>query len=193
MPTYIIFTVYFSLVCIVHDALHSYSHLVKNRVQSLRRSLPGLFKTWHVFETRLVFWAQLLFQIYGTKQVKSTTHALFAFRLLTRNTDSNLPSGSWGTASSVSFFPTHKPCVGNLLQSRFSGHWKPNLFIRSSHPRRAWMHSSRHGGIGFSSIVHTGAYIVHKKNLRYGLQFTCKIKIACDSVKWTDLYTTGKK
>ncbi|KRX93371.1 hypothetical protein T4E_9937 [Trichinella pseudospiralis] len=81
-------------------------------------------------------------------------------------------TGGCGVAREVLFSPTHKPSSGNLSQFNVSGHWKPNLFINVSQPFFADWQRWRQGGIGSSSTVHTGAYIVHKKNFKSGLQRT---------------------
>lgn len=63
-----------------------------------------------------------------------------------------------GGADFVVFSPTHiLSGVGNLSQLKISGQGYPNFFIKPSQPLLAERHKCRHGGIGSSSMVQTGA------------------------------------
>ncbi|TNN79327.1 hypothetical protein EYF80_010350 [Liparis tanakae] len=74
-----------------------------------------------------------------------------------------------GLLGSDVFWPTQispAPWTGKASQRSRSGHWKPNLFMRASHPWRARSHRDRHGGMACSSTVQTGAYMEQRKNFR---------------------------
>lgn len=76
--------------------------------------------------------------------------------------------------SLVLFWPTHNvpvPSCGNFEHSKFSGQSMRKFFITVSQAR-ALSHKLRHGGIGWSRIVHNGTYNRHKKNCKSGLQPT---------------------
>jgi len=77
-----------------------------------------------------------------------------------------------GWTFSVLFSPTHNPVCGNLLHSKPSGHWNPNLFMSTSQPFLACSHRDLHGGIASSRTVQTGTYIAQRKNFKYGLHWT---------------------
>ena len=56
--------------------------------------------------------------------------------------------------------------ITNIMQ--FSDSTQSDLFMSVSQPVLAEIHRDLQGGMASSKTVHTGTYIVHRKNFRYG-------------------------